>query len=120
MIIDVVRPCNRSRFTKKLLTSAGSNIGSVWFHKRSDGTLRKVSYRIGVSNPSYEKKPKGKRFLERKSRDAEKNLITVFDTNVMKYNDEGRLCGRGGYKSIPLDSVVRVKVNGVIHYIKVI
>lgn len=110
------RKRDRVRKVKSLIESAGNSFGSVWFYKRSDGKLRKLAYRLHVTTPTYEKKPDGKMY--RKTNDTEHNLITVFDTNTIRYNNKSRMCGRGGYKSIPLDTVCRIKVGGVIYRIK--
>jgi len=47
----------------------------------------------------------------------EHDLITVFSTNTVRYNGKGRMNGRGEYRSIPLDTVYRVCVNGEIYKI---
>ena len=100
---------------KALMTGIGNLIGSVWFYKRSDGELRKMAYRLHVKEPTYEKKPTGKRFAYKKAIDSKKNLITLFDCNCLRYNSKKRLCGRGGWRSVPLDGVVRLKVGGEIY-----
>ena len=117
MIVDICRPCNKNRKVKSLLTSVGNKIGSVQFKSRTNGKVKKMAYKLHVTNPQYAKKPKGKKSMERKSRDAEKNLLTVFSTNSLRYDKDGKLCGRGDYRSIPLEGVFRVKVGGVIHKI---
>lgn len=103
------------RMVKKLMNSVGNQIGSVWFYKRSDGSLRKIAYRIHVTHPTYEKEPTSEKFLYKKAKDSEKNLITIFDTNFIRRNNKKRICGRGGYKSVGLDNVVRLKVGGEIY-----
>jgi hypothetical protein len=102
---------------KRLMESVGTRIGSVHFVKRGDGKKRKISYRLHVKSPSYAKKPTGKKSLEKKVRDINNQLITIFDTNMIRYNKKGLMSGRGGYKSIPLDGVYRLKVNGEIYRI---
>jgi hypothetical protein len=99
---------------RKLILSQGNQIGSVWFVKRSDGKLRKMSYRLHVTEPKYSPKPTGK-MRYRKTQDSNNNLLTVFDTNFVRYNNRSKMCGRGGYKCVPLDSVIRVKVGGTIY-----
>lgn len=42
---------------RELIRSAGNTIGSVHFLKRKDGSLRKMSYRLHVQNPTTAKKP---------------------------------------------------------------
>ena len=76
---------------KSLMSGIGNQIGSVWFYKRSDGELRKMAYRLHVKEPTYEKKPTGQRFAYKKALDSEKNLITLFDCNCIRYNKKGRI-----------------------------
>ena len=116
-VIETKSKREKVRRVKKLMESVGENFGSVWFLRRKDGTLRKMAYKLHVTNPSWAPKPTGENFLYKKTQDAEKNLITVFDTNFVRKNNTGRMCGRGGYKSLGLDSVVRLKVGGVIYKI---
>ena len=109
----------RIRKVRSLIESVGNKIGSVWFFKRSNGQLRKMSYRLHVKSPKYCPKPTGKNFLKRQAKDSDNGLLTLFDTNTIRYNkDKNKMVGRGGYKSIPLSSVVRLKINGEIYRIK--
>lgn len=108
VIVQTRSEYDRVRKVKKLLLSAGNTIGNVHFYKRSDGKLKKMSYRLNVRKPSYSKPPTGKSRVDRE--DLE--LLTVYDTNCLRYNSKGRLCGRGSYKTISLDGVCRVSVNG--------
>jgi hypothetical protein len=103
------------RKVKSLIKSAGNHFFAVSFIKRSNGKLRRMSGRLHVYKPQYEKEPTGKKFLYKMARDAEKNLLTIFDANVLRYNNKNRLCGRGGFRSIPLNNVVRLKVGGTIY-----
>jgi hypothetical protein len=105
---------DRVRGVKKLIVSVKNQIGSVWFKARGTGKLRKMAYRLRVSHPQYEKVPEGNGIKMRRDCD----LITVFDCNTLRYNRRGMLNGRGGYKSIPLDGVVRLKVGGEIYRIR--
>lgn len=107
----------RVRKVKKLMKSAGNLIGVIWFTKRSTGERRKMSYRLHVTKPTYAMVPTGKNFRKRRSQDTNNNLITVFDTNTIRYNNKQRICGRGEWKSIPLDGVTRIAVNGEIYKI---
>jgi len=102
---------------KELIESAGNRIFSVWFVKRSDGSKKKMSCRRKVRSPSYSKAPSGKISYKRKLQDKANNLITVFDCNCLKYNKQDKLNGRGSFKSIPLDGIVRLKINGEIYKI---
>jgi len=108
----------RIRKVKSLILSAGNKIGSVHFRKRSDGSKRKMCYRLHVQKPTYANKPKGED-NGRKERNADNNLLTVLDVNKVRYNKKGKMAGRADWRSIPLDTVDRVKVNGVIYKIKI-
>jgi len=112
-IVEAKSVKSRVRKVRSLIESAGNHIGVVHFRKRSDNTKRRISYRLHVAHPQYVKAPTGKSIINPKDYD----LITVFDTNTMRYNNKGRVCGRGGWKSIPLDKVIRVAVNGEIYKI---
>jgi hypothetical protein len=116
--MKVISEKNESRRIKKiqaLIKSAGNRIFAVSFIKRSDGTYKKMTCRRHVSKPQYAKIPSSK---NKKSYDPKKyNLITVFDVNSLQYNSKNRICGRGSWKSIPLDSIKRIKVGGEIYKI---
>ena len=116
-VVKVKSVKDKVRKVRSLITLAGNQIGSVHFIKRSDGTKRKMSYRLHVQKPTYASSPTGKRFKQKKAKDSDNNLITVFDTNAVRYNNKSRMCGRGEYKSIPLDGVTRIKVGGEIYKI---
>jgi len=103
----------RVRKVRELISSAGNLFCSVHFRKREDNSMRKMCCRLHTIHPTYSGIPKGK--VDRKAEDRKHNLITVFDTNLIRYNNKKRMCGRGGYKSIPLEGVERIKVGGVIY-----
>jgi len=105
------------RGVRKLIQSAGNQIGSVWFRKRSDGSKRKMSYRIHVCKPTYASTPKNSNSIKHKEINKQHNLITVFDCNAVRYNRKDKMSGRGEWKSIPLDTVARVAINGEIYKI---
>jgi len=107
----------RVQRVKKLIESAGNLMGSVHFIKRSDGTKRRMSYRLHVTQPTYATSPTGKSFRKRKSQDADNLQMTVLDVNKVRYNAKGRMCGRGDWRTIPLEAVTRVCVNGSIYKI---
>ena len=100
---------------RELIQSAGNQIFAVTFTKRSDGSKRKMSCRRHVQKPSYAKAPSGKISYKRKIQDEKNSLITVFDCNSLRYNRQEKLNGRGNWKSIPLDSITRLKINGEIY-----
>ncbi len=107
----------RVRKVKALIHMAGNQIGNVHFIKRSDGTKRRMSYRLHVSKPTYASKPTGKKFKTNKAKDSDNLQVTVFDVNKIRYNHKGRMCGRGDWRTIPLESVTRVAVAGEIYKI---
>jgi len=100
---------------RKLIRSVGNQIGSVHFIRRSDGKLRKMAYRLRVQSPTYATKPTGKRFLQKKERDEANLQITVFDVNKIRRDKNGRMCGRGDWRTIPLENVRRLCVGGTIY-----
>lgn len=74
----------------------------VKFVKRSDGKIRDMTCRKGV-----------KKFLKGGSlafNPKEKKLVTVWDRNAP---NPGK-----GYRSIPLDSILEVKMNGNVFVVK--
>ena len=112
----------RVRKVKDIILSAGNQIASVWFRKRSDGSLRKMAYRLHVANPTYASTPKSASFKKRKAKDSDNQMLTVLDVNkVLRAKSgrrKGKICGRGAYRSIPLETVTRVCVKGEIYKIK--
>lgn len=101
------------REIRKLIQSSGNKLFSIHFIARGTGQKRKMVCRKNVFNPQYASIPNGKKAYDPKKY----NLLTVFDVNTLKYNRRDRLSGRGGWKSIPLDSVTRIKTNGEIYRI---
>jgi len=114
-VIETKSKREKVRKVKSLMNSVGDNFGSVWFIRRKDGALRKMAYKLHVQHPTYAKEPTSDKFLYKKAMDSERDLMTVFDTNVIRYNNKNRMAGRGSYKSVPLDGVVRLQVGGVIY-----
>jgi len=102
---------------KDLILSAGNQIGNVHFIKRSDGSKRRMSYRLHVRKPSYASEPTGKKFKKRINKDSDNWQVTVLDTNKVLYNEKGVMCGRGAWRSIPLENVTRIAVGGEIYKI---
>ena len=100
---------------RKLIQSAGNHIFAVSFIAKGTGQLRKMSCRSHVVKPQYVKAPTRKNSLYKKDIDRSNDLITVYDNNCLRYDKEGRLNGRGSYKSIPLANVTRIKVGGEIY-----
>ena len=106
-----------------LLRKAGSKIASVHFRKRSNDELRKMCYRLGVRNPSSASRPKGGA-QQRKVINQKNTQITVFDVNKVcrdrngniKY-DENEKQLRGSWRTVPLEKVTRICVDGVVYEI---
>jgi len=101
---------------RQIMESVGSKIGNVHFVKRSNGELRKMSYRLGVRSPKHLPSPSGNG--NRKNDDADKDLITVYSTNDVIKDKEGNIIGRGAYKRIPLNGVTRIVANGKVYEIQ--
>jgi len=108
----------RIRKVRSLLESVGHQIGSVHFVKRSDGLKRRMSYRLHVKSPSYAHKPNGKKWQENRAKDSDNLQITVFDVNKIRYDKKGKMNGRGDWRSVPLENVTRIAVNGEIYKIR--
>jgi len=116
-VVMVKSDKDRVKKVTKLIRLAGNQIGSVRFVKRSDGTRRRMSFRLHVTEPTYAPQPTGKRIRDRKAKDRKNLQMTVFDVNKINYNHKGRMNGRGNWRTIPLESVTRVAVNGEIYKI---
>ena len=116
-IVKVKSESRRVKIAKKLIESAGNQMGSCWFRKRSDGSKRRMSFRLHVQKPSYASKPTGKHFQETKAKDSDNHQMTVLDVNKVRYNNKGRICGRADWRTIPLETVERVAVRGEIYRI---
>lgn len=129
-------------WVKEKIEKAGTTMGSVHFNKRTDGTLRKMSYRLHVKHPSVAGVPKGLREeaevcrvcgkpkdachtgpyekIEVKSNkrskkviDENNNQMTVLDANKVVRDKEGKVIGRGAWRTIPLEKVTRIANRGV-------
>jgi len=100
-------------WVKERIEEAGNQMGSVHFIKRTNGELRKMSYRLHVKNPSFANKPKGKKRKYRKEVNKRNRQITVFDNNKVIRDQEGKIVGRGAWRTVPLENVVRIKNKGV-------
>ena len=111
MKIVKTRACNKVRQVKKIIKNVGNKLFAVTFIKRTNGEIRKMVCRKNVFTPQYAKSSNGKKSYNAKDYD----LLTVFDVNSLKYNSKDKLCGRGNWKNIPLDGIIRIKVNGEIY-----
>jgi len=98
---------------RQIMESVGSKIGNVHFIKRSNGELRKMSYRLHVRNPKHIASPSGS--TNRRQADLSNDTMTVYSTNDVVRDREGNIIGRGAYKRIPLDGVTRVVANGKVY-----
>jgi len=101
---------------RQIMESVGSRIGNVVYHKRSNGELRRHSYRLGVKNPKHVKSPSGNG--NRKADDRGGDLITIYSTNDVVRDKDGNIIGRGMYRRIPLDGVIRVVAGGKVYEIQ--
>lgn len=109
----------RVRKVRELIMSAGHTIGSAHFTKRSDGSKRRMCFRLHAAKPTYATKPSGKRFQSRKARDSDNQMITVLDVNKVRRDKNGKICGRGDWRTIPLETVTRTCIKGEICKIKI-
>ena len=106
---------------KEKLLEAGNTIGSVHFIKRSNSQLRKMSYRLHVKNPSIPfKKKKNTRIIKQNKReiDIKNNQLTVYDANKVIRDSRGKKIGRGAWRTISLEKVIRIKNKGTTYLIK--
>jgi hypothetical protein len=105
-----------------ILRKAGSKIASVHFRKRSNNELRKMCYRLGVTNPRFASKPKGGT-KNRNDINKKNTQMTVFDVNKVRRDRQGNIKYengkqlRGAWRTIPLENVTRVCVDGVVYVI---
>ena len=97
---------------RQIIESAGTHLASVHFIKRSTGELRKMSYRLHVTNPSYAQKPMGNKVREHKAKDEANDQISVFSNNEIIRDEDGNKIGRGDWRTIPLENVKQVTVKG--------
>ena len=117
-VVEVKTEKGRIEKVRQLILSAGNKIGSVYFKKRSDGSLRRMNFRLHVYHPTYACQPLGKRHKSRVSKDYNNHQMTVLDVNKVRRNQKGRISGRGDWRTIPLEKVERICVNGKIYRIK--
>ena len=104
----------------------------MWYNKdilkqsdrlASNNELRKMCYRLGVRNPTSASRPKGGS-QNRKAINKKNKQMTVFDVNKVcrdrqgniKYDDDGKQL-RGAWRTVPLENVIRVCVDGVVYQI---
>ena len=100
---------------RNVMELVGSRIGSVHFRKRKDGSLRKMSYRLHVKNPTVANPPKG---TQHGGVDVLNAQMTVFDCNKVIHSKDGNIVGRGAWRTVPLETVERVVANGVTYLVK--
>jgi hypothetical protein len=101
---------------RDLILSADNTIGSVEFNKRSNGELRKMAYRLHVTNPSAVPAPKGIR--DTKTINSKNLQLTVLDANKVVKDEDGNVVGKGAYRTIPLEKVKSVTVKRTTYQIE--
>jgi len=69
-----------------------------------------------VKNPKHVKSPSGNG--NRKADDRGGDLITIYSTNDVVRDKDGNIIGRGMYRRIPLDGVIRVVAGGKVYEIQ--
>ena len=127
-------------WVQQTIENAGTTIGSVHFTKRTNGEYRKMSYRLHVTKPSSASVPKGltnkakdysspstlvkdgittlKWSLSKKDIDKAHQMMTVLDANKVVKDEQGKIIGRGAWRTIPLENVVRIVNKGTEYVIK--
>lgn len=129
---------------RNLMKEAGQTIGSVSFIKKSDGSLRKMNYRLHVVDPTTAAKPKGNSksdkdmwrndnnnpfsivmipngfnvVPDRKFVDIKNDQMTVLDVNKVVRDESGKVIGRGAWRCVPLNNVKQITVKGVQYIIE--
>ena len=124
---------------KETIEKAGTTIGSVHFTKRGDGELRKMSYRLHVRKPSTAKTPKGivkdttsvfsspsisstgnvmKLKWDKRAIDKAHKQMTVLDANKVVRDKAGNKIGRGDWRTVPLERVIRISNKGITYLIE--
>lgn len=116
-VIKVSSVKARVKKVRSLVESAGNKLFAVTFMKRTDGAKRKMVCRRHVKRPVYAMSPNGKQFKKNQAKDSDNWQVTVLDMNKVRYNSKGKMNGRGDWRTIPLEAVTRVKVNGEIYRI---
>lgn len=126
------------RWIQEKILEAGTKMGSVWFNKREDNSLRKMVYRLHVSVKDAKVEPKAKprgdvfarakqalkdnkpiivkNAVPRKDVDSKNNQMTVYDVNKVTVVDGKKV--RGAYRTLPLEGIVRICNNGIIYKIE--
>jgi hypothetical protein len=105
----------RIKKVREKILSAGNTMAGVVFYKRTDDSLRHMSYRLHVQNPKYAAAPSGNKDKWKKDRD---NLqLTVLDVNSPIKDLKGNTVGRGQYRTIPLENVRQISVRGQIYFV---
>lgn len=115
-IVKVKNDREHAKRAKAIMLEAGNHIGVVHFRTKKENKKRRISYRLHVSHPTYAPVPKGTGHKKQQEINRKHDLITVFDTNMVRYNKSGsKMTGRGGFKSIPLTNITRIAVGGEIY-----
>lgn len=106
----------------ELMKQVGNKIGSVHFIKRSDNELRKMCFRLHVTKPRFAKEPSGK--VNKKKIDQNNEQLTVFDVNKVLRDkngiilkDENGKQKRGDWRTVPLENVTRLCIDGIVYTI---
>ena len=108
----------RIKKVREKILSAGNTIGSVKFEKRTDETIRLMSYRLHVRHPLFAPTPKHTR--KNKYQNIDNLQITVLDVNKYIRDDSGKIIGRGAYRTIPLENVSKISVKGIVYQVDTI
>ena len=105
----------RIKKVRAKILSAGNTIGAVEFIKRTDDQTRRMSFRLHVQSPSFVTRPKKS---NNKFKDLENLQLTVYDVNKVNRDYRGKIIGRGAYRTIPLENVMRISVKGTVYRVE--
>ena len=105
----------RVKKVREKILNAGNTIGSVEFIKRTDDTKRLMSFRLHVVNPSFASSPVSGSKKRDKYYNIENMQLTVLDVNKNIRDASGTIIGRGAYRTIPLENVLKISVRGVVY-----
>jgi len=118
-VITSKSKAERIKKVRKAIHSTGNFIGAVTFVKRSTGEIRSMAYRLHCVNPSCATKPTLKGHRKTVAKDNGNTQITVLDVNKPVKNRKGHVIGRGAWRSIPLENVLRIKARNVIYRVPI-
>ena len=105
---------------REKILSAGNTIGAVVFEKRTDETLRRMSFRLharkSLCHASRTKKTK--KTISTREKDLKNLQLTVLDVNKTIRDSEGNKIRKSLYRVIPLELVQKISVRGITYTVQ--